>query len=255
VGFLGEGPGWKLGGLGFLGRRKHYTLVETPRLSNDPFHFLIAVVFLRTIAAMALGSKKQRTESSAASPPEGELLSRADRFLRKLGVKVESTSTVVRNKDLDRIDVTCAELKVYASHVEGRLNLPDGILEPQGSQIRAALDQLIQKLTRTGVESASTREAILQEANVLLGTINASRDLITSQEEGPIRKMLSVGTALLGFVPLAILGPDILAVILAGALGYVGLNGTVANFILALFRKNKHAKSSAPDTDDAELSV
>jgi hypothetical protein len=126
---------------------------------------------------MALGSKKRGQGGEAISPSAEELLRRADRFLSKLAAKMEIAAGVVRKKDLERVDVVSAELKVYASHTEGRLDLPSKILEPQASEMRASLDQFISQFTRAKISSDVDAQVLLRDAQTLLGTISASREL------------------------------------------------------------------------------
>jgi hypothetical protein len=166
-------------------------------------------------------------------------------FLENLEAKLRRTKVVIEQSQLTEVDVLRAELRTYSHHLDQRCGPAVG--EPckeLSDQLNAFLSNFtVTKLKSPGEET----HLLLVDANSLLGSVRATHELVQSQKDRLVRRLVAGVVAVAGLLPAAIVGPELVTLMVAGVVGYLGISGTAWDMATSVFRGKKRRGEDQPD--------
>ena len=161
---------------------------------------------------------------------DANVLRRALSFLDHLEAKLEKAKTVLEEQKYRDIDRVRGELRTYASYVKSRCG---ACLGEQCDILVQDIDSLLPNFTCEEIRSDSERRTqLLVQINSLLGATKASHELVQSLRDRPLRRVISGAVAAAGLIPVVLGAPELLSFIAITALGYFGLSGIGADFLM-----------------------
>jgi hypothetical protein len=165
-------------------------------------------------------------------------------FLENLEAKLRKARVVIEQSQLTEVDVLRAELRTYSHHLDKRCGPAVG--EPC-KELSDQLNAFLSNFAVTKLKSPGEENHLLVDANSLIGSVRATHELVQSQKDRLVRRLVAGVVAVAGLLPAAIVGPELVTLMVAGVVGYLGISGTAWDMATSVFRGKKKRGEDQPD--------